>query len=82
MVVDLSNKQLNQMLSGTCKLVTKDYIIYKREWLEDNLDNEIKLIKDHAERRKKGIKPFNKEDLDKYLSEKYQQRMKGENDES
>ena len=73
MVIDLTDNQINAMLKGTLKLTTKDYIIYKREWLEDNLDNEVKLIKSHAEARKKGIQPFNRFDLDNYLTEQQQE---------
>ena len=59
--------EINELLDGTVKLVTSKYIVYDREWLEENIDEEVELIKDHKEKREKGIEPFNKNTFDEYV---------------
>ena len=70
----MTEQEIENALGGVCKLVTKNYVVYKRDWLAENIDLEVKLIKDRANR--KDIKPFNKADLDKYLAEQYKKRSK------
>ncbi len=64
-MIDLTSEQINELFQGTCKFLTKDYVIYKREWLEKNIEMETEIIKNQAEWRKKGIVPFDKEIIDK-----------------
>ena len=64
--VKVNGRELDRALRGNVKIVTRDYVIYDRKWLEDNLDYEIDLIKNHQENRDR-IKPFDKKDLDKYI---------------
>ena len=50
--------EIDELLDGTVKLVTNKYIVYDREWLEENIDEE---------KVEKGIDPFNKNTLDEYV---------------
>jgi len=40
---------IDKLLKGTVKLVTKDYVIYKRDWLGEHIDQEAELIKSYAQ---------------------------------
>lgn len=50
------------------KEVTKDYVIYNRDWLVKNIDMEVDLIKNYGEWKVKGIKPFSKEEFENECS--------------
>ena len=45
--VKVDGPELDRALKGTVKIVTKNYVIYNRKWLADNIDMEADLVKNH-----------------------------------
>lgn len=58
--VKVDGRELDKALNGTCKIVTKDHVIYDRKWLEDNLEQEVDLIKRHKTWRNNNAKSLDK----------------------
>lgn len=64
---------------GICKAVVGDYVIYKRNWLYENLEQEITLIKSAREWQKIKEVDFDRlkaarDSLRKYLQEQEKEK--------
>ena len=46
-LMKMDGNNIDELFKGTLKIVTKDFVIYNREWLRDNIDMEAEQIKNY-----------------------------------